>query len=43
MRKMDLDWRLSEEENLATKLQWVRKVIKHSAKVEREIISRRQG
>lgn len=40
MRKMDLDWRLSEEEKLATKLQWVRKVIKHSAKVEREIIAR---
>jgi tRNA (guanosine-2'-O-)-methyltransferase len=41
MRKLNLNWQLSEAEKIATKLQWVRKVIKHSAKVEREILSRR--
>jgi tRNA (guanosine-2'-O-)-methyltransferase len=41
MRNLNLNWHLSEAEKIATKLQWVRKVIKHSAKVEREILSRR--
>jgi len=42
LRKLDLDWHLSEEEKISTKLNWVRKVIKHSAKVEREILGRKE-
>lgn len=41
MRKMDFDWHLTEEEKITTKLNWVRKVIKHSAKVEKEILARK--
>ena len=43
LRKMKIDWRLSEEEKIATKLNWVKQVIKHSAKVEKEILARKEN
>lgn len=41
MRKLAINWKLSEAEQITVKLNWVRKVIKHSAKVEQEILSRK--
>lgn len=43
LRKSTINWHLNETEKLELKLNWVRKVIKHSERVEREILSRKKG
>jgi len=40
MRKSDINWKLTEQEKLELKLHWVRQVIKHADKVEKEILNR---
>lgn len=40
LRKSDFDWHLTEKEKEELKLNWVRKVIRFSEKVEQEIIDR---
>ncbi|MGV6861059.1 MAG: TrmH family RNA methyltransferase [Putridiphycobacter sp.] len=41
MRKNDsIDWQLSEEEQNQIKLQWAKKVVKHSNKVEKVLLDR---
>lgn len=42
LRKTDVDWHLNEQEKLDLKLNWVRQVIKHGAKIEKEILSRKK-
>jgi tRNA (guanosine-2'-O-)-methyltransferase len=41
LRKTEIDWHLTEQEKIDLKLNWVRQVIKHGAKIEKEILSRR--
>jgi len=41
MRKDEtINWQLSEDEQLQIKLQWAKKVVKHSPKIEKELIKR---
>ncbi|MBI3133303.1 MAG: RNA methyltransferase [Bacteroidetes bacterium] len=43
LRKSTTSWHLSEQEKLDLKLHWVRQVVKHAEKVEKEILSRKKN
>jgi len=43
LRKSSADWHLTADEKSALKLNWVRKVIKHAEKVEKEILARKKN
>jgi len=42
LRKSEIAWHLNEQQKLDLKLAWVRQVIRHAEKVEKEIIARRK-